>query len=197
RLVQAVRCCWDRSRGFRDRAAQRPPCHVDRQRGARTNSCRKHRSPWARQTTPALPRQAAHRHSTATRSQTPAQSPWATNSARPTSHIHVIGTAAAFWRDPDDVLLRVLYIAGFTMHAVLRIDLEPWPGRLLNHFIYQRRTIALRRFIVFRQIDADGDARILQNQVNRLVFLVVGVGKKDRGWLVEGENSIRFRIGDW
>src|SRR5204862_1951500 len=130
-------------RGFRDRAAQRPPCHVDRRRGARTNSCRKHLSPWARQTTPALPRQAAHRHSTATRSQTPAQSPWATNSARPTSHIHVIGTAAAFGRDPDDVLLRVFYIAGFAMHAVLRIDLKPRPSRFFVDFIHQRGTIAL------------------------------------------------------
>ena len=40
------------------------------------------------------------------------------------SHIRIVRTAAAFRRDPHDVLRRVLDIAGLAMHAVLRVDLQ-------------------------------------------------------------------------
>ena len=41
------------------------------------------------------------------------------------SHADVVGPAAAFGRDPDDVLRRVLDVAGLAVHAVLRVDLQP------------------------------------------------------------------------
>src|SRR6478752_6980329 len=40
------------------------------------------------------------------------------------SHVRIVRPAAAFGRDPDDVLRRVLDIAGLAMHAVLRVDLQ-------------------------------------------------------------------------
>ena len=39
-------------------------------------------------------------------------------------HARVIRPAAALRRDPHDVLRRVFDVAGFAMHAVLRIDLQ-------------------------------------------------------------------------
>src|SRR4051812_44560418 len=38
-------------------------------------------------------------------------------------HVHVVRPAAAFRRDPDDVLSRVLDVARLAVHAVLRVDL--------------------------------------------------------------------------
>src|ERR1700722_12932060 len=37
-------------------------------------------------------------------------------------HIRVVRSAASLWRYPDDILGRILDIAGLAMHAVLRID---------------------------------------------------------------------------
>jgi hypothetical protein len=53
-----------------------------------------------------------------------------------TSHTWIIRTSAAFWHRPRDVLARVLDIAGFTVHAVLRIDLQTREsGGVLYDFI--------------------------------------------------------------
>ena len=40
------------------------------------------------------------------------------------SHVRVVRAAAALRHRPHDVLLGVLDVAGFAMHAVLRVDLE-------------------------------------------------------------------------
>ena len=39
-------------------------------------------------------------------------------------HPAVVGTAAAFGRDPNDVLRGIFDVASFAMHTVLRIDLQ-------------------------------------------------------------------------
>ena len=41
------------------------------------------------------------------------------------SHVGIVGPAAAFRRDPDDVLRRILDVAGLAVHAVLGVDLQP------------------------------------------------------------------------
>src|SRR3954468_4007435 len=46
-------------------------------------------------------------------------------------HVHVVRAAPAFGRDPHDVLRRVLDVAGLAVHAVLRVDLQALPPRLL------------------------------------------------------------------
>src|SRR2546423_3699145 len=87
-------------------------------------------------------------------------------------HVRIIGTAAAFGRYPGDVLRGILDVAGFAMNAVLRVDLESGAVRLLDDLVNAGGTVSLRRFRIFRQIDADGNGRILQHKVNRLVLLV-------------------------
>ncbi len=67
------------------------------------------------------------------------------------------------------------------MNAVLRVDLE---ARLaivvLDHLINTGRAIALRGFVVDRQVLPNGHFRVLQRQMDGLVFLVVGSGEVDR-----------------
>ena len=65
------------------------------------------------------------------------------------SHIRVIRPAAAFRRDPVDVLGGVLDVAGFAVDAVLGIDLQPWRVLAIpQDFVHPRRAIALLRCIV-------------------------------------------------
>src|SRR5260370_11156421 len=40
------------------------------------------------------------------------------------SHVGIVGTAAAFGHGPIDILCRILAVAGLAMDAVLRVDLE-------------------------------------------------------------------------
>src|SRR5512135_1303052 len=68
------------------------------------------------------------------------------------SHICVIRPTATLGRNPGDVLVRVLDVAGFTVDAVLRVDDEFRRARLLYPFIYAGRTITRRgasKYIVF------------------------------------------------
>src|SRR2546426_12776022 len=48
----------------------------------------------------------------------------ATGAGSCTLHVRVVRPAAAFGRDPDDVLQRILDVAGLALHAVLRVDLQ-------------------------------------------------------------------------
>ena len=90
-------------------------------------------------------------------------------------HVRVIRTAAALGRHPGDILRRILDVAGFAMDAILRVDLESRAAWLLDDFINARGTITLRGLTIFRQIDADGNRRVLQHQVNGLVLLMIGI----------------------
>ena len=62
------------------------------------------------------------------------------------------------------------------MDAVLGVDLELRIAAVIivEDFVHTRRAVALRRFGEFRQVLRDRDAVILQRQMDRLVFLVVG-----------------------
>src|SRR3954447_14900565 len=62
-------------------------------------------------------------------------------------HVRIVRSTAALGYNPINVLLRVLDIAGFAMHAVLRVDLQPrLAGRGFHHdLVHARRTIALFR----------------------------------------------------
>src|SRR5450631_2190080 len=65
--------------------------------------------------------------------------------ARDPSHIRVIRSATAFGRNPGNVLIRVLDVAGFAMDAILRVYDELRRTALLNPFIDTSRAIARRR----------------------------------------------------
>src|ERR1041385_1281679 len=60
-------------------------------------------------------------------------------------HTLVVGSAAALRRNPGNVAVRVLHVAGFAMDAVLGVDLEARTGGFLDPLIDAGRAIAVRR----------------------------------------------------
>src|SRR2546422_4236125 len=110
-------------------------------------------------------------------------------------HVGIVGAAAAFRRDPDDVLLRVLDIAGLAVHAVLRVDLQARRGLEVDELIDAGRAVALLRPGIDLQI-VQGYGRILERQVDRLVLVVVGVGDEHRRQPVKGQYTIGLGIGN-
>src|SRR5260370_40428545 len=97
-----------------------------------------------------------------------------TRARRARSHIRVVRTAAPLGGGPDDVLRRVLDVAGFAVEAVLGVYLESriGSGLVIQHLIDSGRAIEPRRLSIKRQIDLDGRRRILEDQVSGLVFLM-------------------------
>src|SRR5205085_10874109 len=96
-------------------------------------------------------------------------------------HVRIVRAAAAFGRDPDDVLRRILDVAGFAVHAVLGIDLQARLGVEVDELVHAGRAVALLRSAVFLQVDGDGNGRILEREVRRLVFAVVRIGEGEVG----------------
>src|SRR5690554_467071 len=113
-------------------------------------------------------------------------------------HVRIVGATAAFRRYPGDVLGRVLDVAGLAVNAVLGVDLEPLAATvvLLNHLIHTSRAVTLGRLVVPGQVFLDRNLRIGQLQVNRLIFLMVGVRNEHRGQAVKGQFIIRLGISD-
>ena len=98
----------------------------------------------------------------------------------PSSHIGVIRAAAALGHGPGDISAGVLNIAGFTVDAVLSVDLKAFFARSLkfHHLVHARRAIALRRFGPFGQVNGNGNRWVCELQVGRLIFFVIGRGDK-------------------
>src|SRR3954469_17441691 len=109
--------------------------------------------------------------------------PSASATAAPASHLHVrvIGASTAFGCDPVDVLGRVLDVTRLAVDAILGVDLEPrFTVLALHEFVHARRTITLFGPSIYRKVDGGGYVRVLERQMNRLVFLVIGVGHEHR-----------------
>src|SRR5205085_10587538 len=51
------------------------------------------------------------------------------------SHRLIIRSATAFWRNPCDVAIGVLHVAGFAVDAILGVDDEARSGRFLDPLI--------------------------------------------------------------
>ncbi|MNG14614.1 hypothetical protein D3C84_983810 [compost metagenome] len=82
------------------------------------------------------------------------------------------------------------------MHTVLGIDLQTLLPFRLNDLIDARRAITLSRLVKQRQVGFERDIRILQFQLTRLIFLMIGIGQEHRGKLVETNDAIRLGISD-
>src|SRR5690606_32061705 len=96
-------------------------------------------------------------------------------------HVGVVGAAAAFRGYPDNVLGGVLDIAGLAVDTVLGIDLEALAAVVVaHHLVDPRRAVALGGLVEHRQVVADGNVRVLEGEVDRLILLVVGVGHEHR-----------------
>src|SRR5215471_18579456 len=90
-------------------------------------------------------------------SQLPEPYPESVKASHSPSHVSVCGPVAAFRRRPNDILRRVFDIAGFTVHAVRRVNHEPRIIVAVCHdFEHSRGAIALCGLRIDRQILSDG-----------------------------------------
>ena len=72
------------------------------------------------------------------------------NNREQKSHVGVVGTIAALWGFPCDITCWVFNIAGFTMHAILCVDLKLGITAILgtDDFIYSCGAVPLRGLAV-------------------------------------------------
>src|SRR5688500_2539384 len=116
--------------------------------------------------------------------------------ARSKLHVRVVRPAAALGGDPDDVLPRILDVAGLAVHAVLRVDLQPGRAVHLDELVDLGRAVALLGAGILGEIHLDRNGGVLQRQVNRLVLVVVGVRDEHRRQPVEGQSAVRLGVLD-
>src|SRR5262245_11375463 len=100
------------------------------------------------------------------------------------SHVRIVRPAAAFRRHPDDILVRVLDVAGFAVDAVLRVDLEARARRFLDPFIDAGRTITAGGPRIDVMLGLLLQRHVLHDEVDRLILLVIGVRQEHRRELV-------------
>src|SRR3546814_18374969 len=81
--------------------------------------------------------------------------------------------------------------------TILRIDLQTGITFVRSDdFVNPGGAISLLRRVIKRKIDFDRHRRILQRQMDRLVFLVLGVGQENRGQPVKGDLAVGLGIVD-
>ena len=83
------------------------------------------------------------------------------------------------------------------MYAILRVDLQRGLARFLTHdLVHAGRTIPLLGRAVLGEIDGDRHRVVLQGEMHRLVFLVIGVREEDRRVPVEAHHAVGLRVLD-
>src|SRR5271166_2633949 len=110
-------------------------------------------------------------------------------------HPFVVRPAAAFGWYPGDDLVRIHDVAGLAMHAVGRIEVNlQAAGRVggLDHLIDTGRTEVLAGVAEFLHAAFVTDVGVVNDEVRRLVFLMLGAGMIDVGKLIEGELAVAF-----
>jgi hypothetical protein len=112
-------------------------------------------------------------------------------------HLHpsVVGSAATFGRDPNDVLCGIFDIARFAVHAVLRVDLQAITVVIvLDVFVDARRAVARLWASINIQVDTDWNGRVFQRQMRRLLFFVIGITNENAAEAVKRELAIGFGV---
>ena len=91
-------------------------------------------------------------------------------------HIGIIRAAAAFRGYPDNVLGWILDVACLAVNAVLRVDLQSRIAAIVvsHDLVDAGRAIALFRRIIEREVCVNWYRCILEGQMGRLIFLMVG-----------------------
>ena len=112
-------------------------------------------------------------------------------------HPRVVGAAAAFRRDPHDILCGVFDVAGFAMHTVLRIDLQPVRVvEVFDVFINTCRAVPRLGPGVGCQIDVDRNTRVPKRQMCGLMLFMIGIADEDAGEFVKCDLTVGLGIGD-
>ena len=78
------------------------------------------------------------------------------------SHIRIVRPAAALGRNPGNILIRVLDIAGFAVDAVLRVDLQPRFAVFAHDFVNAGRSVALLGRVIEREVRLDRNFRVVE-----------------------------------
>src|SRR6516225_4801980 len=105
------------------------------------------------------------------------------------SHPIVVRAAAAFRRDPGDDLVGIGDVARLAVYAVCRVQADALAEGLryvVDQFIDISGAEVLARTAVFLRAAGVADVGVGDDQVRRLVFLVLGAGVVEVGELVEG-----------
>ena len=90
-------------------------------------------------------------------------------------HIGVVRSTQSFRGYPADILRGIFDIAGFTVNAVLSINLKARFVTICDYFIHSRRAVALSGFVVGRKVDLNRNRGVSQLQVAGLIFFMIGI----------------------
>ena len=97
----------------------------------------------------------------------------------PPLHAFVIRPAPALRRHPINDLVRIGDVAGFAVHAVRKIDLQPPPALFLNHLVNSCRTEILARIPVLDNAAIDANVRVQNMQMAGLILFMPRAGMID------------------
>src|SRR5208337_1106450 len=126
---------------------------------------------------------------------------WASLSRQPlgadlsASHSVVIGAAATFGGDPGDDLVRILNVASLAVHTVGGIQADALAmgrGTVVHHLVNICRTEVLARTRKLLHATVIADVRVLNQQMGRLILLVLGAGMIEVREFVERELAVAF-----
>lgn len=111
-------------------------------------------------------------------------------------HAIVVRAASTLRWYPSDDLVRVSNVAGLAMDAVGWVQADAFTVGLLgviDHFIDVGGTEILAGATEFLDATRITDVGVMNDQVRRLIFFMLGAGVIEVGELVEGELAIAFR----
>ena len=103
-------------------------------------------------------------------------------------HTVVIWAASAFGWDPGDDLIRIGYVAGFAMYTIRWIQADALAIRLrrvVDHFVYVRRTEILTWAAKFFHAAGVADIGVVDDQMRGLIFFMLCAGVIEVGQFVE------------
>src|SRR5438046_504594 len=109
------------------------------------------------------------------------------------SHAVVIWAATALRGDPGDDLVRVHDVAGLAVYAVGEVHRDLFcAGHIgsLNHFVNFGGTEVLARIAVLDSTACVADVSVMDDEVHRLIVIVLSARMIDIGELIEGELAI-------
>ena len=107
----------------------------------------------------------------------------------------VAGTAAAFGCDPIDRFVGVHDVTRLAMDAVGGIDLQTKPTVSVScHFVDSSGTEELAGIAIFRRTSWMTNVAVQNDQMHRLIFIVIGSRVIHIGQLVKSESAIVIRV---
>src|SRR5581483_5955835 len=111
-------------------------------------------------------------------------------------HSVVIRSTAALGWDPGDDLVRIVNVARLAVHAVRRVQADAFAVRraaVVHHLVNICRTKILARAAEFSNAALLTDVGVVDDEMRRLIFLVLGAGVIEVSQFVEGQLAVTFK----